>query len=148
MRCPAQNYTTIGMSIAISGNSDKVSFLLLQLASFYLQAQKVGCAVHYYLSNLAYEGQLFWAEAIESFVVINEPSAHCSEYYVVLSFNNQSFKLGLLRNLRVDDIKPRAAILSGEYNPATGNKVLFDEPLQTECVSVNYTVSPDKSNKE
>jgi len=133
---------------AISSNSGNVSYPLLQLANFHLQVQKVGCGVYYYLNDLAFKGQLFWAAAIESFVIINKPAAYHSRYYVVLSLNNHSFKLGLLRSLVVANIAARSVTIYGEYNPSTGNNELFDEPLKSECVSVNYVVSTDRRNKD
>ena len=133
---------------AISSNSGHVSYPLLQLVNFHLQAQKVGCDVYYYLIALAFKGQLFWAEAIESFVVINQPAANHNRCYVVLSLINQSFKRGLLRNLSVAGVEPRTVTLCGEYDPSTGKEELFDEALESECVSVNYVVSTDKRNKD
>jgi len=38
--------------------------------------------------------------------------------------------------------------LCGEYDPSTGEEELFDEALESECVSVNYVVSTDKRNKD
>jgi hypothetical protein len=71
-----------------------------------------------------------------------------SDCYAVLSLNNQSFKLGLLRNFRIADTNAKAVTICGEYNPSTDNIELFDEALKCDCVNVIYSVSPENRSKK
>ena len=128
---------------AIAKRSGSVSYGLLELAKFYLQAQKVGCEFYSCLSDLAFSGQLFWSNSFESFITVDDIDPSSKRYYVVLSLNNAAFKLGLLRNLRIADSTERKLTIYGDYEPSSGKKELFEEALECNCVGINYVVAPD-----
>lgn len=133
---------------AIARRSSSVSYRLLELATFYLQAQKVGCEFYSCLSDLAFSGQLFWSDSFESFITIDDISANVNKSYAVLSLNNVGFKLGLLRNLKVTDSPARTLTIWGEYDPSAGQKELFDQPLECNCVAIDYIVAPNNRAKD
>jgi hypothetical protein len=132
---------------AISGSSSWVSYRLLELAKFYLQAQKVGCEFYSCLSDLAFSGELFWSNSFESFITVDDIAPSSKRYYVVLSLNNTAFKLGLLRNLRIADATESRLTLYGDYDPSSGKKELFVKPMECDCALVNYEVAPDNRAK-
>ncbi|WP_371194634.1 HD domain-containing protein [Glaciecola sp. SC05] len=115
---------------------DEISGKLLNLADFFYKAQTSGCEEYFELCDMAERGLLFWNDDDHYFVIATDSSDSNVACKLANGPLDDSFRLGLLRGLKISDKRPQTMSVTWEQTQTCDEPTIYHAAIEVQCQRV------------